>query len=254
METLAADQTHGGRPPFSRSDESRCPLPPESLTPPHPLAHVSWIGGPPDAGKSTVAQILADRLGARFYQQDRHEREHLRWATPDRHPLHVEFRHQLETLDEAGFAEYMWVQRSVPEIATASRANWVERLDLVCADLVDLGATPPIIAEGPGLFPAPLLHHLPAGAHVVWLIPTDEFKQASHRRRGKSAWAHLTSDPDRARRQHIERDLLLAEMYRTELRALGRPWITIDGQRSVESIADQILKEWATKEASPGSR
>ncbi len=78
------------------------------------LRHVRWIGGPPDAGKSTVAPLVAQVLGANLYHQDAHERRHIQDADPERHPLHAEFRRQLETLDESAFLEHLWL-RTNPE-------------------------------------------------------------------------------------------------------------------------------------------
>jgi adenylate kinase family enzyme len=37
---------------------------------------VLWIGGPPGAGKSTVARHLARRRGLRWYQADTHTWTH----------------------------------------------------------------------------------------------------------------------------------------------------------------------------------
>ena len=55
------------------------------------LAHVRWIGGALDAGKTTVARLLAQRQGWQFYQQDQFWREHSARATPERYPHYAAF-------------------------------------------------------------------------------------------------------------------------------------------------------------------
>lgn len=50
------------------------------------LAHVLWIGGPPDAGKSTVAATLGARYGLPAYSFDRHEPVHFARTDRERRP------------------------------------------------------------------------------------------------------------------------------------------------------------------------
>ncbi len=51
------------------------------------LAHVLWIGGPPDAGKSTVAATLGWRYGVPVYHFDRHEPAHFAPFLPALSPV-----------------------------------------------------------------------------------------------------------------------------------------------------------------------
>ena len=46
------------------------------------LAHVRWLGGAPDAGKTTVARALAHRFGLRLYLLDDAQPAH--WARATR--------------------------------------------------------------------------------------------------------------------------------------------------------------------------
>jgi hypothetical protein len=50
------------------------------------LAHVLWLGGAPDAGKTTVARALARRFGLRLYLLDDAQPAHWARATPAREP------------------------------------------------------------------------------------------------------------------------------------------------------------------------
>jgi len=51
------------------------------------LAQVLWIGGPPDAGKSTVAATLGWRYGVPVYHFDRHEPAHFAPFLPALSPV-----------------------------------------------------------------------------------------------------------------------------------------------------------------------
>jgi hypothetical protein len=40
------------------------------------LRHALWIGGAPDAGKTSVAAVLVEKYGLQFYSLDEHAEEH----------------------------------------------------------------------------------------------------------------------------------------------------------------------------------
>lgn len=204
------------------------------------LRHVLWLGGPPDAGKTTVAGLIAARHGATVYHFDRHEMDHLRRADPVRQPALHAFGRALRELGEDGWRERDWVAGSPAAMARDTVASWTERVGLAVEDLLALPADRPIVAEGPGFFPAAILPLLDDPRRAAWLVPTEAFKRAAHARRGKTAWRDRVSDPDRALRHHVERDLLLADHYRRELRRLNLPSIEVDGTRPAASIATEV--------------
>lgn len=205
------------------------------------LTHVYWIGGPPDAGKTTVSQLVAEAMNGVPYHQDRHELEHIRRADPAMYPRHAGMRDRLARQTEAQFFEDGWLGRPVEDMARESRHTWEERLGMICEDLMVLPADRPVVAEGPGFFPNVIVPLLTRPSQAMWLVPTEPFKRDSHRRREKSAWRTMTSDPDRALRNHIARDIVFAGMYRDELSAAGLPWIEIDGSVPAEVIAERVV-------------
>lgn len=211
------------------------------------LAHVLWIGGPPDAGKTTIAQVLGDRHGLQVYHFDRREMDHIRRADPARHPALHALGKDLQVLGERAWQEGYWVRRPVAEQARGAIASWTERVGLAVEDLLALPADRPIVAEGPGFIPEALLPLLASPRQAIWLVPSEAFKRESHARRGKSAWRATTSDPERAYRNHVERDLLMAEHYRRQARALGVPLIEVDGSRSVEAVVAEVEAHFAPR-------
>lgn len=143
------------------------------------LAHVLWIGGPPDSGKTTIADLLATKYGLQVYHFDRHEMAHFARLDPDRHPaLYAAHPDRMGPVQR-------WVLPSPEEMAKSTIASWTERFGMAVEDVLVMPAAPMIVAEGPGFFPecvAPLISDV---HQAVWLVPSEGFKRASVLRRGK---------------------------------------------------------------------
>jgi hypothetical protein len=204
------------------------------------LAHVLWIGGATDSGKTSVARALAQQYGLQAYHLDRYDREeppgHWSRTDPVRHP-HM---HASPTRDR----DWMWVHTTPEELAERWFRWAPERFQLVLEDLLGLPPAPPIVAEGYGLTPDLVLPLLASTSQAFWLVSTEEFKRASDARRGKQAGKD-TSDPERARRNHVGRDLLLAQHVRRRAEALGLPVVEVDGSRSLAAIVALVEAHFA---------
>lgn len=194
------------------------------------LSHVRWIGGATDSGKTSVARALAQRHGLQAYHLDLYDREeppgHWSRTDPVRHP-HM---HAAPTRDR----DWMWVHTTPEALVERWHRTTPERLQLALEDLLALPAAPPIVAEGYGFTPDLVAPLLAAPRQAIWLVSTEAFKRPIYARRGKGGLN--TSDPERARRNHYGRDVLLAEHFRRRAEALGLPVVTIDGTRSLDEI------------------
>lgn len=199
------------------------------------LAHVLWIGGATDSGKSTVARIIAGRHGLQVYHYDRHDRpqlEQLAQTIP-------RYRAFLDaSLDEC------WVDPTPEDLLQRAWQAFRDRFPLVLEDLLALSREPMIVAEGFGLVPELVDPILCDRRQAVWLVPTEAFKQSSMARRGKPSFRDQVSDPDRATRNVFVRDMLLAGRIRTQAQARGLAVYEVDGSRPAEEMAVVIERHF----------
>jgi hypothetical protein len=114
-----------------------------------------------------------------------------------------------------------------------------ERFQLVLEDLLALPPSPPIVAEGYGFTPDLVLPLLTSARQAVWLVSSEDFKRATYERRGKGAFTD-TRDPSRARRNHLGRDLLLAEHIRGRAKEVELTVMEVDGTRSLEEVISVV--------------
>jgi len=191
------------------------------------FAHMSWIGGATDAGKSTVAKKLAERHGLQVYHYDRHDQAHLEQLGRSK-PEYSRFL--AASLDER------WVYPEPQELFQRALQTAQDRFPLVIEDLAALPYPPGIVVEGFGLLPE-LLASLPVHPRqAVWLIPSEDFKRASLERRGKPSFKALVSDPERAVTNILNRDRLLAAHLRAQVLKFRGEWFEVDGSHSADEM------------------
>ncbi len=202
------------------------------------LTQVLWLGGPPDAGKTSIAQIIARKWGLQVYHFDRHEPDHFARADPQCHPaLYAAHPDRLD-------AERRWLGSAPAAMARDTIASWTERCAMACDDLLASPATPRVIAEGPGFFPAALAPLLADPRQGVWLLPTEAFKRASVARREKLAGMPV-SDLPRARENLIVRDLLMGQEIAVQCSFFGLTIVEVDGSAGLATMADRVAAHFA---------
>lgn len=203
------------------------------------LAHVLWIGGAPDAGKTSIAALLAARYQLQVYHFDRHEPAHFARAEPDRHPALFAAHSMRMTPDER------WVRRPVAVMVRETIQSWSERFGMAVEDLRAMPGRPMIVAEGPGFFPECVAPLLTSPHQAIWLEPTEPFKRASAARRDKPGAQYETSDPERARRNWYARDLGLVAHVRRAAEARGLTLLTVDGSASLGEMEARVEAHFA---------
>ena len=204
------------------------------------FGHILWIGGATDAGKTSVARALAGRYGWQAYHYDQydHSQPPGHWARIDplRHPhLHAEW---------ARSRNDWWVHTTPSDMLDRWLLTTPERFDLTLEDLRSLPSARPIVAEGYGLLPDLVLPLLSSKQQAIWLVSTEEFKRSSYERRGKGSFT-FTSDPQRARQNHIGRDLLIAAYIKRRAADLGLAVVEVDGGRPLEEVVALVARRFS---------
>lgn len=130
---------------------------------------MSWIGGPPGAGKSTVARRIARRHGLRWYNADAHT-----WEHRDR------------ALQAGNRAAQRWEAMTPEERRTAAPAELLamslhaERGSMVVDDLRRLPESPLIVAEGTPISPSLISLGVADPARAVWFMRTRPKRHGVH--------------------------------------------------------------------------
>lgn len=197
------------------------------------LSAVCWIGGATDAGKSSIAQALSRNHNLPVYHYDAHDVRH-HDVLAERLPDYAAFL--TSSLDER------WLDPTPEELASRAWQSFQDRFPLVLEDLTTLSLPQgmPIIAEGFGLTPHLVSSVLHKASQFICLLPTDEFKLASMRRRNKGHFGGQVSDPQRAADNLRQRDRIIADRLREETRSMSGDIIEIDGSISVDELATMI--------------
>jgi hypothetical protein len=194
---------------------------------------VLWIGGTPCAGKTTVAQALAQRYTFHVYARDESVSRHstiLETCSPNS----VCARLVSLTVDER------WILRSAVAIAETSIAASRERFPLLVEDLLHLPSDSIVVVEGIGMDPD-LVHPLLSDMHqAVWLIASEALTKSvweGRRTHGSAAILGKVSDPVLAFNNLLQRNLYLTRYVEEMAGELGLYTVSL---QSVDDIPSAI--------------
>lgn len=175
------------------------------------LSHVLWIGGPQASGKSSIAHALSRRFGLQLYNAD-----HRTWVHEPRMPR-TEFR--------SASMEERWLNADTQKMLSWFVTESRHRFRLVLEDLRELPDEPACIVEGPQLFPTSVAAVLRSRDQALFLQPDLDDLRARLEARGPILGMERG---DEARRNAVERDLLIARTFERDARELQLPLLRVD--------------------------
>jgi hypothetical protein len=196
------------------------------------LAHVLWIGGGTDAGKTSLARLFAARYDIHIYHFDRPSPS---WEaitiSEDQYPHSLRWQKMTD--------EERWL-RPAKEQAQHVYQMWAEQYSFRLHDLLTLPIEKRIVAEGYGFMPSLVAPLLASQQQAIWLVPTAAFKEKTFKARvsegAKGSYRHQIQNPEKALARHRERDMLIADRIREEATARNLRLLTVDGSNSLAEV------------------
>jgi hypothetical protein len=200
------------------------------------LAHVPWIGGGPQAGKTTLSRLLAGKWDLKIYNLDWHQVRG-----------HTERPRELARAFTALSMDERWAVPTVRELVDRSIAIWNEIFPRTVDDLLAMATSRTIVAEGPGAFPWSVAPLLSSPRQAIFLIPSRERRDSAAARRWGAAQAQRFPgivDSVTAVEKVRERDAILDERIATACRELGLRCERMDGSRDLDASLELLEEQF----------
>ncbi|MFJ5228859.1 hypothetical protein ACIQBJ_03060 [Kitasatospora sp. NPDC088391] len=203
------------------------------------LRRALWIGGAQWAGKTTVAELLAEQHGLTVYHYDYHD---ARGHRDRRIARRIALGEPLAEPDP----DRTWSDRTPEQMAADTLAGFPARFGWALDDLRALYTGRPAIAEGWGLRPELVAPLLDAPRRMAVLVPTEEFRRHQLRVLPRAgALGVPVRDPARAQANRVARDRLVAEDAVRHARRLGIRVLEVDGTRDATAVAADLADQFA---------
>ena len=195
------------------------------------LRHVIWIGGGPQAGKTTLSRLLAGKWDLKIYNIDWHAaRAH---ALPEHAP-----RAGTATAAFARLSmDERWALPNPVDLLERSIAVWEEGFALVLKHLLALPDSRTIVAEGPGALPWCVAPLLSSARQAIFLVPTRERRDiVAERRWGRGQTLRFPSivERERALTNLSARDILFDARIQSSCAELGLRCERLDGSQELD--------------------
>lgn len=196
------------------------------------LAHVIWLGGGTDAGKTSLARMFSAKYDLQIYHFDRQSPS---WEAVQinegEHPYCLQWEQMTD--------EERWLRPAEVQ-AKHVYAMWAEKYTYRLNDLLSLPKGKKIVAEGYGFLPSYVAPLIESKQQAIWLVPTEDFKKRTFKARvlegAKASYRHRVQYPEQALDFHRRRDMIITARVREEAIARNLKLLTIDGGRSLDEV------------------
>ncbi|MDN4525145.1 hypothetical protein [Fictibacillus fluitans] len=196
--------------------------------------NIYWLGGSSCAGKSTLAQMVAEQFHLKLYSCDEHFNGHLKEIDKTKQP--AMYKVSSMTANEAFF------NRSVDEQLRVYGQSFKEDFLFVINDLARL-EDKEIVVEGNQLLPSLVLPYLKENHKAIWVVPTEYFQRKQYRKR---SWMNEiireTDEPETAFENWMTRDALFAKHIVKEAKQLKLNLLEVNGEKDIRENFNLVCK------------
>jgi hypothetical protein len=192
------------------------------------LPPIYWLGGSPCAGKSSVADRLAERHNLTIYRCDDGYWRHVQACNPKDHPT-------LHAITQMTWDE-IWM-RPVAVQVDAELNAYREEFSMILDDLRGLQQDRPVLVEGCALLPE-LVNLLAPPWRALWFVPTPAFQRHHYSQRGfVQEILSQCSDPQTAWDNWMARDEQFGRTVAAAAAQRGFSVEWVDGTSSLDTLA-----------------
>jgi 2-phosphoglycerate kinase len=192
---------------------------------------VILIGGSSHAGKSTIAQTIAAKLGWSYLTTDHVARHPGRpWRTIQRNtiPEHVVEHYSTLAIDEL-----------FTDVLKHYRRIWPDIVTLITTHASDVSAEK-LVLEGSAIWPEFVAATPLENVKSIWLTASDELFQK--RIYAVSNYAQATAQERLLIQKFLDRTILYNQKMLVAIRNLGLPCLEVNDQDSPGDFADRCLE------------
>ncbi|MGD9093973.1 MAG: hypothetical protein PVF74_14080 [Anaerolineales bacterium] len=209
------------------------------------LNHVYWMGGAPCSGKSSIADLIADRYGLLVYHCDEAFPEHVRGISPISQPcMHKWTNTPWEAL---------WNQ-SLDMLLDEAIACYREHFDYILRDLIAVPQSERVLVEGNPLMPDLVDRYLTDPIRAIWLIPSDAFLRGIYPQRGQ--WVkeivNQCQNPELCLNKWMDRDVAFAHWVNKNARDRDYKILNINGNLTISENAELVAAQFRLTPSSGG--
>ena len=200
------------------------------------MSHIYYLGGSPCAGKSTIAEKIAEKYGFQYYKVDERLMKFIEKGGEDGDKW-------LKHISEISL-DQLWLRD--PVMLNEEELFTYERLfPYFVSELDKLEKNVPVITEGAAFLPR-LVNKLGVDkAHYVCMVPSREF-QIHHFKKRLPIWINdylsSCSDKETAFHNWMERDVLFALSVLEQAKGIGYETLVVDGSKTVDENFQFVAK------------
>lgn len=203
------------------------------------MTKIYYIGGSPCSGKSTVAEMIANKYNMYYFKVDDFLFEYIAKAKDK--GIVSSTKASLMTVDET------WL-RNPMEQCKEEFTIYKEIFEFVLEDISKINTQNGIIAEGAAFLPDLMRHIGVNEKHYICIVPTKEFQYIHYKQR---SWVpHVLegcSNKELAFENWMKRDAFFAIKVKQESENLGYKTFITDGNLNVSYTYNQVCKAFCFK-------